>query len=251
MRTTAREITRHALNRLHLDGVLTRQRKRRGQDVGHLELEDRAAVFSYIYERGVWLNGRAEGARSGIGSEVSATEEIRQGLTRVIAELEIHSLLDVGCGDFTWMQHVDLGDVDYLGVDVVPSVIAHNQQVHGGPRHRFATLDAVNAVDGQLPKADAVLCREVLIHLSFSDARRLLQNVQHSGAKYLIATHDTETMFNADIKTGDYRLLNLEKRPFSLPSPIRWIPDTAFLGARGVGVWRLPFQATTSSRRPS
>jgi hypothetical protein len=144
-------------------------------------------------------------------------------------------LLDIGCGDFTWMQHVDLG-ADYIGIDVVPSVISANENAFGSMTRTFHCIDAV---DDPLPTADAVLCREVLFHLSFGDIERLVGNVRISGARYLIATSDTCTAFNANIRTGDYRLLNLRRRPFRFPRPQVWLPDDSRVGGRGLGVWSL------------
>ena len=36
-------------------------------------------------------------------------------------ELALTLVLDVPCGDFAWMRHVDLGDAAYVGADIVPT----------------------------------------------------------------------------------------------------------------------------------
>jgi len=133
------------------------------------------------------------------------------------------------------MQHVDLG-AEYIGVDVVPSVISANEDAFGSEMRTFHCIDAVDDV---LPRADAVLCREVLFHLSFLDIERLVNNVRRSGARYLIATSDTCTAFNSDIRTGDYRPLNMRRRPFRFPRPQAWLPDEARVIGRGLGAWSL------------
>jgi hypothetical protein len=133
------------------------------------------------------------------------------------------------------MQHVAL-DAKYIGVDVVQSVVDTNQRLYGSAQRDFRCVDAVAE---PIPAADAVLCREVLFHLSFADARKLLENVKTSGARYLIATSDTATSFNSDIRTGDFRVLNLRKRPFRFPAPSFSIPDEAVQPGRSVGVWQV------------
>jgi Methyltransferase domain len=233
-RVTLREATRHALHVTSLDGLVMRRREARGLDNGHLRGGDRRQVFSRVYELGVWLNGKSEGALSGLGSELQATESLRQQLPLTLRELGADSLLDVGCGDFTWMRSVDLGGVRYIGVDIVESLLAENARSFGSDGRQFVCLDAVT---DSLPRADAVLCREILFHLSFDDGLQLVRNIKASGATHLLATTDSITSFNADITTGDYRVLNLEKRPYKFPRPATWLPDDAVMPGRRIGAW--------------
>ena len=212
-----------------------KRRMARQQDVRHLFAPDRRQVFEQIYTRGVWLERNDQVARSGSGSQLDATRHVRRQLPALLAELGARTLLDVGCGDFTWMQHVDIG-VEYVGIDVVQSVIRANQDAFASAARHFYCADAV---EDALPQADVVLCREILFHLSFADAKSLLNNVKRSGARYLIATSDTCTSFNADVRTGDYRPLNLQRRPFRFPRPRVWLQDEAMVGGRGLGTWNL------------
>ena len=41
------------------------------------------------------------------------------------------SILDVGCGDSQYARHLDLSGTEYLGIDVVKSVIKVNKQKFG------------------------------------------------------------------------------------------------------------------------
>jgi len=121
-------------------------------------------------------------------------------------------------------------------VDIVSGVIAANESAYHSDRRRFLVLDATR---DRLPEADAVLCREVLFHLSFSDIWRVIGNLHNSGAKYLIATNDSGRTFNADILSGDYRMLNLHKSPFFFPPPLLSIPDDALASSRVLAVWNV------------
>jgi SAM-dependent methyltransferase len=233
-KATIHEIARHVFHLAHLDRLLLRRRIGQGLDVKYLSLQDRRDVFDYVYENGVWLGGREEGALSGPGSEFSTTKRVRDGLPKLLSNIDGRSLLDVGCGDFNWMQHVDLVGVDYLGVDIVQAVIADNNKRFGSENRRFRHLDAISE---DLPIADAVLCREILFHLSFADGRQLLRNVKRSGASHLIATSDTANRFNSNIKTGDFRALNLQRGPYRFPAPLTWIADDDVMPGRILGVW--------------
>lgn len=153
----------------------------------------------------------------------------------MLQRVEAKTLLDVGCGDFTWMKAVDL-PCRYVGIDIVPSVIAGNERAHGSATRRFAVIDAVSE---PLPEADVVLCREILFHLSFEDALCALRNIVSGDREYLIATTDRNSPFNSDIATGDFRLLNLQRRPFRFPEPMMEIGDSAMNPTRVLAAWRV------------
>jgi hypothetical protein len=47
----------------------------------------------------------------------------------------------------------------------------------------------LDLVRDPLPRADAVLCRDCLIHLSLEEGRRAPENIRRSGAAYLLGNH--------------------------------------------------------------
>jgi hypothetical protein len=97
----------------------------------------------------------------------------------------------------------------------------------------------MDATRDPLPQADTILCREVLFHLSFADIWRLVENVRRSRSSLLIATNDNSLKYNADILTGDFRMLNLHKAPFFFPSPAQSIRDDSVLPDRTLSVWKV------------
>lgn len=226
-----KEAVRHALYVTNADAVLQFLRKKKGVDTGQLHLQGLKERFSYIYDKGIWGNGEKD-AKSGRGSNLDATKELRDTLPGFLDAIGANSVLDLGCGDFTWMATVRLKQ-DYTGADIVTSVIEENTRLY--PNHTFICADATS---DQLPQADVVICREVLFHLSFADVRRLISNVQESGATYLLTTSEDSTFINADIRSGDYRPINLRKRPFSFPTPLATINDGSIMPTRYLGLWR-------------
>lgn len=191
--------------------------------------------FEKIYRERHWGGPEAESA-SGRGSSLEATETIRAYLPQLFEELQVNKLLDLGCGDFNWMRHVDL-NVDYLGADIVPEVIHRNDQLYSKPGVEFCVLDG--SKDPIPPDVDAVLCREVLFHLSFDHGLSLIRNLKASNAKYLIATQIYFSGANRDIYTGGFRQLDLRKQPFNFPEPLRTVPDDTIAANRSLCVWRL------------
>src|SRR5437764_8294237 len=61
--------------------------------------------FERIYETNLWSDPES---RSGVGSSLDSTRVVRAELPKVLRRLQTRTLLDVPCGDFTWMEHVDL-----------------------------------------------------------------------------------------------------------------------------------------------
>jgi SAM-dependent methyltransferase len=193
------------------------------------------ARFERIYEGHVWSGGGDE-TRSGAGSTVAATGEIRAQLPTLLAETGAAGLLDIGCGDFNWMKAVDL-PVPYMGVDIVESMIASNLAKHGSDDIRFVCLDATR---DPLPEGyDFVMCREVLFHLSFRDCRSLLRNVLSTGAKVLLLTTTPSTSRNRDIASGGFRNLDLEASPFNFPTPTSYVEDNSISEDRIMALWRV------------
>lgn len=99
---------------------------------------------------------------SGKGSNLEATTKLRQILPELLRELGATSMLDLPCGDFFWMSHVDLNDIDYIGGDIVPDLIATNQVMHSSSRRRFEVIDLIA---GPIPAADVIFVRDCLVHL--------------------------------------------------------------------------------------
>lgn len=189
--------------------------------------------FTAIYDQKVWTHGDKTAPLSGHGSSLQATAALRQALPAIIRQIEARTLLDLGCGDFTWMQHVDL-PCKYVGADIVESVVSKNQRDFGSDQCSFMVMDFV---ENTPPKADVVLCREVLFHLSFEDVFKGLRNALDSGCSFFLLTSDSSAVFNADIQSGDFRTLNLERRPFKLPAPQTRIEDAEVFSGRYIGLW--------------
>lgn len=234
IKASARELIRHMMVQTGLYETWTWARRRRGGVASHLAFAGAQERFTEIYRSGVWQHGDADMPGSGAGSTLQATLELRRALPDLLDSFGIKTLLDVGCGDFTWMRHVPLHQ-HYVGVDIVEHVIAQNIREFSGPGREFHVVDGIKE---ELPDADAVLCREILFHLSFADGRSLLRNLLSKPRRLVIITSDRQTAVNADIPTGDFRLLNLERRPFRFPTPVATVDDSAVCPDRIMGVWR-------------
>lgn len=182
-------------------------------------------VFRSIYLEDIWGNPET---RSGWGSTTSGpngTERIRAAIGGIFKDFDVASILDAPCGDFNWMQHLDLGGRRYVGVDIVPEVVERNRLLFARPDRQFECADIIMDC---LPEADLAIVRDVLIHLTNEQAVRALKNVLASQPKYLLISNYAKISHNGDTFTGGLRLYNLRHPPFSeigLPEPIAQFRD--------------------------
>lgn len=172
-----------------------------------------AETFRHIYLTRHW--GAADSV-SGEGAGRAQTRILEVLLPPLLHALDVEVLLDLPCGDFSWMRHVDLPVRQYIGGDVVPELIEANSRRYAADQRRFVVVDLTR---DPLPKADLLFCRDALVHLSFDDIDRALRNIRHSGIPFLLTTTFPECEVNEDVPTGDWRPLNLCKPPFGFPRP--------------------------------
>lgn len=181
--------------------------------------QDAKEVFTGIYQQNYWGN---EETVSGPGSDLGKMSGIATGIERLLGNRNIRSLLDLPCGDFHWMQHLDLSGIQYTGADIVADLIRTTATNFEAPGRKFKVLDIIEEV----PKAyDLVLNRDCFVHFSFENIFKALQNLKASGSEFLLTTSFTRHGLNYDITTGDWRPINLEKAPFHLPRPLEIIPE--------------------------
>lgn len=72
------------------------------------------------------LKDPEHGSYSGPGSTVERTRAIRAALPELLTDLGCDSMVDAPCGDFRWMQEIELPLEKYIGVDVVRELISSN-----------------------------------------------------------------------------------------------------------------------------
>jgi len=167
--------------------------------------------FNEIYEKNLWSSKESG---SGEGSEIGYTQPLRQWLIEEIPKLEVKVFVDAPCGDFNWMKEVIPNlNVNYVGLDIVASVIENNQEKYSSDNVNF---DLANICEDILPECDLLMVRDCLFHLSNEDINKFLQNLSQVDYKYLLTTtHVVDNNFsNKDIVTGDFRLIDLFSYPF-------------------------------------
>lgn len=167
-------------------------------------------VFETIYKENHWQDKESI---SGTGSNEKSTVEVVRIVNQVLGERNIKTLLDIPCGDFNWMKKVKLSGIDYLGGEIIQSLIEQNSRKFSTASISFQKL---NLVTSPLPSVDLILIRDCLVHFSYADIHKAISNIKKSGSKYLLTTTFPDHK-NYNIITGDWRPINLELSPFDLP----------------------------------
>jgi len=204
---------------------------------------------------------------SGPGSSLQATEGLRPWLRRVFDITGARSVLDVPCGDLTWMPHVNLSGIEYVGGDISAEVIEYNNRKLVDDNRFSGRICMFDIICEVAPKAlvDLIISRDVLFHLPTKDAIKALQNFEASGAKFLVSTtfrHNRGEMQHYDPKKNEhaytdtnyrqsdavigYYNIDLFAPPFCLPDPP--LSEHEEGHGRIVGLWQLPAFNTSTSK---
>lgn len=138
------------------------------------------ANFSRIYAREEW-DGEA---LSGLGSREETTREFRSFLEAFLQKYHITSIVDAGCGHWPsgYQRFMHWQNVKYTGVDVVPYVVEENSrffmedsellELYGLSNVEFQCGD----VSDDLPAADLLIVKDVLMHLPNRAVHSFLEN---------------------------------------------------------------------------
>jgi hypothetical protein len=187
------------------------------------------ARFSEVYEKALWGDDET---RSGWGSKRDSghVQSTLGYLREIVPRYKIESLSDIPCGDFNWQSLLlaEHEDLDYVGYDIVPSLIKDNRAKYSGII--FHTLD----ITKEIPRrADLILCKDMLNHLTYDDIRLTINNMKRSGSTYLLASNDFTWPENVEVRNegNGHRPVDICKPPLNYPAPI-W--STHYMG-----LWRL------------
>ena len=190
----------------------------------------RKNIFKYIYLSNHWQNYfklNLQDSRSGPGSNLNYTSNMTQELEKFFVKENIKTILDIGCGDFIWMNLL-LNKYDaydkYLGLDIVDELIKSNNLKYSNNKISFKTFDLVK---DETPKGfDIILIRDVFIHLKNAQIINFLNHIKNLDTKFFGVTSTPFLKTNNELKTvGRYRDINIEIEPFNFKNFISKINE--------------------------
>lgn len=186
-------------------------------------------IFTHIYRKNLWQSTETA---SGLESNLDQTEVLIHLLPKIFQVLGTRRLLDVPCGDFYWMQYVDLEGIHYHGGDIVSELIEQNQARFAGPHIVFSEIDLTRS---DLPEADLILIRDCFAFLSHIQIWRCLKNLMRHPFEYVLISTHNEIDINQPNESGLWRPVNLQREPFCLPEPGKLFPEAA--KNKSLGLW--------------
>lgn len=162
-----------------LGGVIVRRRERR---LAALPIDQ---AFDEVYRLKLWKQGES---LSGVGSEGKWANDYIALVRDYIASNDCRTVLDIGCGDFAVGSRIAPHVDRYLAFDISKRIIGINRAKYADMSN--VTFEALDVTDAVLPRADLVLVRQVLQHLSNAQIEAALANIEKSGARcVLVAEH--------------------------------------------------------------
>jgi len=183
-------------------------------------------------------------AVSGRGSSLNSTLETRTTLDVILRDpsLNIKTFLDCPCGDWLWMQAVNLTGVQYFGAEITQRTVDENTKCFERADVHFHHMDWSCAIP---PPVDLIMARDVLFHLSTSVVLDILRHINQSGARYLFTTTFSNTTSNkVDNFVSDgvgYRNINLYGPPYNFPEPVAVTGmEPGVNKGRHMALWKLP-----------
>ena len=192
-------------------------------------------IFQDVYTN--WRFGGWPESKSGGGSTLEETEDIRQQIKQLVKDKEIKSVIDVPCGDFNWMKDIVYSFESYTGCDIVPELIADNQKY----ANQIIKFQEFDITQNEISEADLLIVRDVIGHLSLEDGKKAITNILNSKCKYLLTT----TWYNLNDENYNHENRNntvtldaqwergaaafypvcLHSEPFNFPKPEFYIEE--------------------------
>jgi hypothetical protein len=176
--------------------------------------ERREKIFTNLYATGAWGTNEEGIGSSGPGSSIENSEPYIKFLQNFIQTNGIATVVDAGCGDWSFSKTIDWGKTNYIGIDIVKPVIERCQTRFVSPQIAFMHGD-INEIE--LPAGDLLICKDVLQYLSNSEVIQFLDRI--GKYKYCLITNDACSnpyqTSTRSIVCGDHRPIDLSLLPFN------------------------------------
>lgn len=176
-----------------------------------------------VFEHRDWSRGMQGVSKSGFNASLGATKRLRAALPKLFAAYGVKRFADAPCGDFFWMQHVDLSGIEYWGWEISKTLNDFNQQFATDTKH-FALGDITS---DPLPDVDMLMVRDCLVHLTFDMRWAFFENFVASKIEWLLITSWVRPDNRWVYHNGGEKSFNMQAAPFSFGAPRAFILETA------------------------
>ena len=170
-------------------------------------------IFEKIYNHNLWNGNNKNIPLSGPGSSLKNAENCSSTLNKFIYDNRCKSVLDLGCGDLTWIsktQFFNDPSINYTGVDVVESLITSHSTNY--PKNNFLCEDLVNYNNFNF--SSLIIIRDVIFHLKNEEILTIFDNIKNKFDFLLITCCKNEINTN-NFDKWRFSERNLHKSPFN------------------------------------
>lgn len=172
-------------------------------------------IFENIYRDSLWNNGNKSIPLSGPGSSLENTKDCSSLLNSFIYKNSCKSVLDLGCGDLTWISKTRFFNdetVSYTGVDVVESLITEHSI--NFPNNKFLERDIVHY--SEFDPVSMIIIRDVIFHLRNEEILSIFNNIKNK-FKFIAITSCVNTVNTDEFNYWRFTEKNIHKSPFNVP----------------------------------
>ena len=162
--------------------------------------------FTNIYDKELW--GKEKG--SGAGSRPKFNKEYILFLENFLRDNDIKSVIDFGCGDWQFSRYIDWGSVDYLGLDIVDTVIEDNKK-------QFSQYSFVSDTDvfKYLEGREFIIIKDVIMHWPNEEILSFLDKLVTYDIKILLVNVFGQSKNRRLKRVGGFSRLDYDKFPLN------------------------------------
>lgn len=150
---------------------------------------------------------------SGPGSSLENTKACSSILNKFIYDNNCISVLDLGCGDLTWIsktQFFNDKSIKYTGVDVVENLISSHSIQY--PENIFLCKDLVNY--NNIEFMSIIIIRDVIFHLKNEEILSIFENIRNK-FDFLLITSCKNDINTDNFDRWHFSQKNIHKEPFN------------------------------------
>jgi len=171
-------------------------------------------IFTNIYKNGIWNNNDSNIPLSGPGSSLEATSDILSIIDNFIDDNKIKTIIDLGCGDLTWIpksKFFNDSNISYTGIDIVNFLIESHKSKY--PTKNF---DCQDITEYKFKKEyDLIILRDVIFHLKNEQIIEIFKNIEGK-FKYIGITTCTNKINLNEFDKWNYSQKNIHIEPFNI-----------------------------------
>ena len=157
-------------------------------------------AFDEVYRGGMWKQGNAP---SGVGSEGRMAERYVQLVLDYASAHNLRTAVDAGCGDFSIGSLLAGKFARYIAFDVSPLIIDINKRRYADLTRENVSFDVADMTSTTFPRADLILVRQVLQHLTNTQIERILKNLEASDWRRVLITEEVYDPRSNDLPNLD------------------------------------------------